>query len=62
MECLLEGLAAFFEYIGGVPPEIWFDNTLTIGTKVIKGGGRNVTEVFQRFREHYRIKAVFMNP
>ncbi len=62
MECLLEGLAAMFEHIGGVPTEIWFDNTRTIVTKVIKGGGRNVTERFQRFCEHYRIKAVFMNP
>lgn len=62
MECLLEGLAAMFEHIGGVPTEIWFDNTRTIVTRVIKGGGRNVTERFQRFCEHYRIKAVFMNP
>ena len=62
MECLLEGLAAMFEHIGGVPTEIWFDNTRTVVTKVIKGGGRNVTERFQRFCEHYRIKAVFMNP
>lgn len=62
MECLLEGLVAMFEHIGGVPTEIWFDNTRTIVTKVIKGGGRNVTERFQRFCEHYRIKAVFMNP
>ena len=49
MECLLEGLVAMFEHIGGVPTEIWFDNTRTIVTKVIKGGGRNVTERFQRF-------------
>lgn len=62
MECLLEGLVAIFEYIGGVPTEIWFDNTRTIVTKIIKGGGRNVTERFQRFCEHYRIKPVFMNP
>lgn len=62
MECLLEGLVAMFEHIGGVPTEIWFDNTRTIVTKVIKGGVRNVTERFQRFCEHYRIKAVFMNP
>lgn len=62
MECLLEGLVAMFEHIGGVPTEIWFDNTRTIVTKVIKGGGRNVTERFQRFCAHYRIKAVFMNP
>ena len=62
MECFLEGLVAMFEHIGGVPTEIWFDNTRTIVTKVIKGSGRNVTERFQRFCEHYRIKAVFMNP
>ncbi|WP_423229962.1 IS21 family transposase [Acetivibrio ethanolgignens] len=53
MECLLEGLVAIFEHIGGVPTEIWFDNTRTIVTKVIKGGGRDVTERFQRFCEHY---------
>ena len=62
MECLLEGLVAMFEHIGGVPTEIWFDNTRTIVTQIIKGGGRNVTERFQRFCEHYRIKPVFMNP
>ena len=62
MECLLESLVAIFEHIGGVPTEIWFDNTRTIVTKIIKGGGRNVTERFQRFCEHYRIKPVFMNP
>ena len=62
MECLLEGLIAMFEYIGGVPTEIWFDNTRTIVTEIIKGGGREVTERFQRFCEHYRFRAVFMNP
>lgn len=62
MECLLEGMVAMFEHIGGVPTEIWFDNTRTIVTEIIKGGSRNVTERFQRFCEHYRIKPVFMNP
>ena len=62
MECLLEGLVAMFEYIGGVPTEIWFDNTRTIVTEIIKGGGREITERFQRFCEHYRFKPVFMNP
>ncbi|HCB93400.1 MAG TPA: IS21 family transposase [Selenomonas sp.] len=62
MECLLEGLVAMFEYIGGVPTEIWFDNTRTIVTEIIKGGGREVTGRFQRFCEHYRFKPIFMNP
>ncbi len=62
MECLLESLDAIFRHIGGVPTEIWFDNTSTIVTDIIKGGGRNLTDRFCRFREHYRFKPVFMNP
>lgn len=62
MECLLEGLDAIFQHIGGVPTEIWFDNTATIVTDIIKGGGRNVTDRFTRFQEHYQFKAKFMNP
>lgn len=62
MECLLEGLVTMFEYIGGVPAEIWFDNTRTIVTEIIKGGSREVTGRFRRFCEHYRFKPVFMNP
>ena len=62
MECLLAGLVAIFRHIGAVPDEIWFDNTKTIVTKVIRGGGRETTERFERFREHYRFQAVFTNP
>ncbi|WP_083940038.1 IS21 family transposase [Desulfoscipio gibsoniae] len=62
MECLLEGLDAIFRHIGVVPDELWFDNTKTIITKVIRGGGRETTERFDRFREHYIFQAVFMNP
>lgn len=62
MECLLEGLVAIFRHIGAVPDEIWFDNTKTIVIKVIRGGGRETTERFERFREHYRFQTVFTNP
>ena len=61
MECLLESMVSIFEYIGGVPTEIWLDNTKTIVTKIIKGGKREITERFRRFSEHYGFKAVFMN-
>jgi transposase len=61
MECLLEGLVAIFTHIRAVPQEIWFDNTKTIVTKVIKGSGRETTERFNRFREHYRFQALFTN-
>jgi len=61
MECLLEGLDTIFRHINGVPVEIWFDNTSTIVTKIIKGGGRQLTDRFIRFYEHYGFKPVFMN-
>ncbi len=62
IECLLEGLDSIFRHIGAVPDELWFDNAKTIVTKVIRGGKRETTERFDRFREHYRFHAVFMNP
>jgi transposase len=60
-ECLFEGLISIFEHIGGVPPRIWFDNTKTIVSKVLKDGGRTLTDDFLRFSEHYRFEAVFCN-
>jgi transposase len=60
-ECLLEGLISIFEHLGGVPTRIWFDNTKTIVTKVLKDGGRTLTDDFLRFSEHYRFEAVFCN-
>lgn len=60
-ECLLEGLISIFEHIGGVPPRIWFDNTRTIVSKVLKEGKRTLTADFLRFSEHYRFEAVFCN-
>ncbi len=60
-ECLFEGLKTIFEYIGGVPPRIWFDNASTIVAKVMKDGGRNLTDDFLRFMEHYCFEAAFCN-
>lgn len=60
-ECLFEGLAQIFKYVGGVPHKLWFDNTRTIVTKVMKGGKRALTEGFLRFQNHYQFEAVFCN-
>lgn len=35
-ECFMESMIAIFEHIGGIPTEIWFDNTSTIVTKILK--------------------------
>ena len=61
-ESLLESLRNIFEHIGGVPSEIWFDNTGTIVSSIIRGGDRKVIDRFRRFEEHYGFNAVFMNP
>lgn len=60
-QCLFEGMSAIFDHIGGVPPKVWFDNTKTIVTKILKGGNRNLTDDFLRFQAHYQFEAVFCN-
>lgn len=62
MECFMESMTAIFYHIGGVPTEIWFDNTSTIVTKILKDGGRELTDRFLRFSEHYGFRYKFMNP
>ena len=62
IECLLEGMKQIFEYIGGVPTEIWFDNASSMVKKIYKGEDRDLTERFMRFCEHYGFKSKFMNP
>lgn len=61
-ECFMESMVAIFKHIGGVPTEIWFDNTSTIVTKILKDGGRQLTDRFLRFSEHYGFRYRFMNP
>ncbi len=61
-ECLLEGLVRIFMHTGGVPTELWFDNLSPVVSKIIRGGGRNITDRFLRFKNHYGFDAVFCNP
>ena len=61
-ECLLVGMRRMFEYIGGVPPHIRFDNMSTAVAHVLDGGKRKLTDGFTRFMLHYRFKADFCNP
>lgn len=61
-ECLFEGLIAIFEYLGGVPTLIRFDNASTVVKKVLKNGGRDLTDRFRKFQEHFGFEAIFCNP
>lgn len=61
-ECLLEGMKRIFEYIGGVPALLRFDNMSTAVVKVLDHGERVLTDGFTRFMLHYRFQAEFCNP
>ena len=61
-ECFMEGMIDMFAHLGGVPTEIWLDNTSTLVTKILKDGGRQLTDKFLRFSEHYGFRYKFMNP
>lgn len=62
LTCFLEGLKQLFAQAGGVPRKLWFDN-LSAAVATIKGHGeRGLTDMFHRFKLHYRFEAVFCNP
>ena len=61
-ECLLEGMKRVFEYIGGVPIRLRFDNMTTAVAHVKEGTERVLTDGFTRFMLHYRFQADFCNP
>jgi transposase len=62
LECLTEGLRRIFEYTGGIPTVIWFDNMSPVVKKILKNGDRDVTKDFGRFQAHYGFQCNFCNP
>lgn len=61
-QCFLDGLRRIFEFVGGVPTKLRIDNLSAAVAKILEGTNRQETEVFKRFRMHYRFKAQFCNP
>jgi transposase len=61
-ECLCEALIRIFNYIGGVPLRILFDNMSSAVVHIEEYGNRKLTEMFMRFTMHHRFKAEFCNP
>jgi hypothetical protein len=58
-ECLCEALQGIFEFIGGVPPRILFDNMSSAVVHIEEHGNRKLTEMFMRFAMHHGFKAEF---
>jgi hypothetical protein len=60
-EVFFAGHVAAFDFFGGVPQEIWYDNLTNAVQKVLKGSRRDEQESFVSFRTHYLFKAEFCN-
>lgn len=59
-ECVCQALKNIFEYIGGVPTRILFDNATGVGRRVCEDV--RATELFGRFSAHYGFSYSFCNP
>ena len=58
MDVVMRGLEKAFEYFGGVPTEILFDQmkSVVIGDHREEGGNLLVNETFQQFTRHWNFK------
>jgi transposase len=61
-ECLIEALIRVFDFIGGVPIRMLFDNMSSAVVHIEEHGNRTLTDMFMRFAMHHRFKAEFCNP
>ena len=61
-EAFLEGHVLAFEYFGGVPGRIRYDNLKPAVTRVCKGRDRDEAERFIALRSHYGFDSFFCRP
>lgn len=62
LEAFLEGHKRAFEWLGGVPERLVYDNPKTAVTKILKGPHRQEHTVFSSLRAHYLFDSDFCNP
>lgn len=59
-ECVCQGLKNIFEYVGGVPARLVFDNATGVGRRI--GDAVRTSELFARFACHFAFDYSFCNP
>ena len=59
---MLEGLMLAFEWFGGVPRNLWFDNLTPVVRRVLKGRDRELQRSFIAFEAHYGFRGQFCAP
>jgi transposase len=60
-EIFFDGQVSAFEFFGGVPKQLWFDNLKAAVLKVLKGSKREEQQRFVALRSHYLFEAQFCN-
>jgi transposase len=61
-EAFVEGHVAGFNFLDGVPANIWYDQLALAVRPLIKGRGLKEQEAFVAFRSHYLFQSRFCNP
>jgi transposase len=61
-ECFYWGHVAAFEYLGGIPRRLSYDNLKAAVKRVLQGRNRQQQERFILFRSHYLFESHFCNP
>jgi len=61
-EAFFDGHQRGFDFFGGVPDEMRYDNLRTAVAKVLKGRGRIEQDSFIHFRSHYVFQSSFCTP
>ena len=61
-EAILEGMVAAFEFFGGVPQEVWWDNPRTVATLILKGRERQIHPRYAALASHHVFEPKFCMP
>jgi transposase len=61
-EFFLDGLNSTFEFLGGIPRKIMFDNLKQAVKNISKNGGRILQDNFIKFKAFYAFDAAFCGP
>jgi transposase len=61
-EAILEGMVAAFDFFGGVPGEVWWDNPKTVATLILQGRERRLHPRYAALAGHYAFEPHFCMP
>jgi transposase len=61
-EAVLEGMVTAFEFFGGVPRFVWWDNPKTVATLILQGRQRQIHPRYNALASHYVFEPRFCMP